>query len=193
MRNEAKRIDSCARPGCPGSDDARRARHRDGATRISHRRIMSSTGDDAEGRQCALRRGTPYRDGVYSRHAQGPLTMHIRTFRSFPARVLLLACLISLAACGGGSSDGATPTPMPTVSIAASPASIAAGGSSTLTWSSTDATSCTASGDWSGTKASSGSASVTPAATASYTLACTGAGAGEHVAGRGRGRDAGRP
>lgn len=68
--------------------------------------------------------------------------------------------------------------PAPTVTISASPATIALGSSSTLTWSSTDATSCTASGAWAGTKATSGSQSVTPAATGSgtYTLTCTGAG-----------------
>jgi hypothetical protein len=53
----------------------------------------------------------------------------------------------------------------------------------TLTWSSTNATSCAASAspsesDWSGTRATSGSQSVTPASsgTINYTLMCTGAG-----------------
>ena len=36
------------------------------------------------------------------------------------------------------------------VSLTANPSTIASGGSSTLTWSSTNATSCTASGGWSG-------------------------------------------
>jgi hypothetical protein len=66
--------------------------------------------------------------------------------------------------------------PPPTVSLSASPTSVAAGGSSTLTWSSTNATSCTASGGWSGDKATSGSQSVSPAATTTYTLGCTGPG-----------------
>jgi hypothetical protein len=55
---------------------------------------------------------------------------------------------------------------------------VASGEASTLTWSSTNATTCTASsGGWSGTKATSGSQS-TGALTASgnYTLTCTGAG-----------------
>ncbi len=70
------------------------------------------------------------------------------------------------------------PTPAPTVTIGASPASVVLGAASTLTWSSTNATACTASGAWSGTQAVSGSATETPAAagTASYTLTCTGAG-----------------
>src|SRR3989344_5418558 len=42
-------------------------------------------------------------------------------------------------------SAATTPTPTPTVSLSASPTSITAGQSATLTWSSTNATSCTAS------------------------------------------------
>ena len=68
-------------------------------------------------------------------------------------------------------------TPAPTVSIAANPTSVSSGGSSTLTWSSTDATSCTASGGWSGSKATSGTQSLSNlTSTATYTLTCTGAG-----------------
>ena len=69
-----------------------------------------------------------------------------------------------------------TPPAAPTVSLTASPASIASGASSVLNWSSTNTTSCTASGGWTGTQALSGSF-ATPAltATTSYTLTCTGA------------------
>ncbi|WP_156891797.1 beta strand repeat-containing protein [Nevskia ramosa] len=73
----------------------------------------------------------------------------------------------------------ATPTAAaPTVTIAANPASLVLGAASTLSWSSADATACTASGSWTGARATSGTASVTPSATgtASYTLSCTGAG-----------------
>ena len=73
----------------------------------------------------------------------------------------------------GGSPP---PPPVPTVSLNASPTGIATGQSSTLTWSSTNATSCTASGGWSGAKALSGSQSVSPTTTTTYTLTCTGAG-----------------
>jgi thermitase len=72
----------------------------------------------------------------------------------------------------GGSSS----TPAPTVSLSASPSSIIAGQSSTLTWSSTNATSCTATGGWSGTRATSGSLAVSPTSNSTYTLTCTGAG-----------------
>lgn len=69
------------------------------------------------------------------------------------------------------------PPPSPTVTLSANPTSVTAGGSSTLNWSSTNATSCTASGGWTGTKATSGSGSVGPlSATTSFNLACTGQG-----------------
>ncbi len=68
------------------------------------------------------------------------------------------------------------PAPLPTISLSASPTSIISGQSSTLTWTSTDATSCTASGGWAGTKLTSGSEVVSPTITTTYTLACTGAG-----------------
>lgn len=69
-----------------------------------------------------------------------------------------------------------TPTPAPTSSFSGSPASIISGQSSTLSWSSSNATSCTASGGWSGAKATSGSQSVSPTSNTTYTLACTGGG-----------------
>lgn len=70
----------------------------------------------------------------------------------------------------------ATP-PVPTVSITANPAQVASGGTSTLTWSSTSATSCTASGGWSGGKSTSGTqVSPTLTQTTTFVLACTGAG-----------------
>jgi hypothetical protein len=66
---------------------------------------------------------------------------------------------------------------VPTVSFAINPTSIMVGESATLTWSSTNATSCTASGAWSGTQATSGSLSVTPgsAGNSTYMLSCSGA------------------
>lgn len=66
---------------------------------------------------------------------------------------------------------------VPTAALSASPSSVASGSSSTLTWTSTNATSCMASGGWSGTLPASGSQS-TGALTSSTTfaLACSGAG-----------------
>jgi hypothetical protein len=75
-----------------------------------------------------------------------------------------------------GVTVGATPV-APTVTLAASSTSVQTGGSVTLTWSSTDTTSCVASGGWSGSRPVSGSASVGPLnAPATYVLTCTGDG-----------------
>ena len=68
-----------------------------------------------------------------------------------------------------------TTSSQPTLSLSATPTTITPGQSSTLSWSSTHTTSCTASGGWSGTKATSGSEAVSPAVTMRYTLNCSGA------------------
>lgn len=68
-------------------------------------------------------------------------------------------------------------TPAPTISFSASPTSITAGASSTLTWSSANTTSCTASGAWSGTQPTSGSVSTGALNTnTAYNLSCSNAG-----------------
>jgi hypothetical protein len=77
---------------------------------------------------------------------------------------------------GAGSSVPA-PSPAPTMTMSANPRSISSGGSSTLTWSSTNTTSCTASGAWSGTKGTSGSQSTGAlTSNSTYSLTCTGGG-----------------
>ena len=91
-------------------------------------------------------------------------------------QVLLAAALAALASTGTPLPVAAA-TSAPTVKLSANPESVSSGGSSTLTWSSTDATSCAASGGWSGTLATSGSKSTAAQTAAkSYTLTCTGAG-----------------
>jgi hypothetical protein len=68
-------------------------------------------------------------------------------------------------------------TPAPTVTLSANPTTVASGAASTLTWSASNATSCVASGSWSGSEAASGSQKTAAlTATAKYTLTCTGAG-----------------
>ena len=69
-----------------------------------------------------------------------------------------------------------SPTPAPTVAFSANPTSIASGKVSTMNWSSTNATSCTAAGGWTGTKAPSGTLVVSPPNTTTYMLTCTGSG-----------------
>ena len=78
----------------------------------------------------------------------------------------------SLTPCTAGSFT--TPPPATTVSLAASPTKISAGQPSTLTWSSTNASSCTGSNFTA--SAISGSAVVSPTVTTSYSVTCTGNG-----------------
>jgi hypothetical protein len=70
----------------------------------------------------------------------------------------------------------APPPAAPTLTLAAT--SIVVGTSTTITWSSSNATSCTASGSWSGTLATSGSQTLMPtsAGTDTYSLTCSNAG-----------------
>ena len=67
--------------------------------------------------------------------------------------------------------------PAPTATITASPTSLSSGSRSTLTWSSTNATSCTSSSNWFSQGATSGSRLTDPiSVTSTFTLSCTGPG-----------------
>jgi hypothetical protein len=93
------------------------------------------------------------------------------------AAVLALGTLV-LSGCGSGADGRPAPgTVPPTVTINASPQAVTAGQATTLTWSSTEAAACTASGGWTGARGTSGTEQI-PAitATTTFTLACTGMG-----------------
>lgn len=67
------------------------------------------------------------------------------------------------------------PPGTPTASMSASPTSVVTGGSSTITWSSNDATSCTVTpGGWTGTSGSQSTGAL--ASNTTYTVNCTGSG-----------------
>ena len=75
-----------------------------------------------------------------------------------------------------GLTVDATP-PAPVVTLSANPMSVASGTTTSLTWSTTDATSCTASGAWSGSKTTSGSeTSAALTSGSAFTLTCNGPG-----------------
>jgi len=84
--------------------------------------------------------------------------------------------------CGSVSNTAlvtvSTPPPSPTVSLTLAPANITTAQSTVLSWSSANAASCSASGAWSGAKATSGSVTITPTTAGSFTynLACSGDG-----------------
>ena len=93
---------------------------------------------------------------------------------------LCLCAAALLTACSNanvvGTSAGTNAVTRPAVTLAVNQASISAGGSATLTWASTQAAICTASGGWSGTLDTSGTQTVTPGKTTSYSISCTGGG-----------------
>ena len=104
---------------------------------------------------------------------------------SYPTGNLTTPKTYTLTCTGpGGTSAPQTvtvnvnPPPTPVItSFTASPNPVAYNTASTLTWSSTDAASCTASSDWSGVKAVSGNQSTGNLTTPkTYTLTCTGPG-----------------
>ena len=93
--------------------------------------------------------------------------------------------ILNCTGAGGSASSSSTvnvtaptppPTAPPTVTLTASPSAVNTGVSSTLTWNSTNATACSASGVWTGSKAASGTQAVTPTTTSTYSLSCTGTG-----------------
>ena len=99
--------------------------------------------------------------------------------------VAIMTVMLGAVACGGGGSGGTAPivpvvpvTPAPTVSLSIDQSKVTIGQSAKLTWSSTNATSCTASGSWTGAQTTSGTATQTPTApgATTYTLTCTGVG-----------------
>ena len=85
----------------------------------------------------------------------------------------LFLITVFLSSCGGGGSSS---PPTPTVTISSSAAEIEVGQNVTLNWSSTNATTCSASGAWSGSKAISGSEEVTVGSGGSnnFSLTCLG-------------------
>ncbi len=97
----------------------------------------------------------------------------MRAGRILSVLVLFLLALVTLNGCGVGPA--APFNPAPTVTLAASPTSIASNGSATLTWSSTGATSLSIDNGV-GTVAASGSVTVKPTATTTYTITVVGAG-----------------
>ena len=90
----------------------------------------------------------------------------------------ILITFVFLSSCGGGGGGGSDPVLNPTSSISSSFSTTYIGNSVTITWSSTNATSCSASGDWSGGKGTSGSEEVqiTKEGTSTFTISCSSGG-----------------
>lgn len=102
-------------------------------------------------------------------------------------QVFSATTIIFLSACGGGGSGGGSdepdsgddpsPTiPAPTVSLSASASGVLPNNGFDLSWSSSDADQCQATGDWSGSRAADGNETIAQInADATFDLTCTNA------------------
>ena len=95
---------------------------------------------------------------------------------------IVIPVLFILVSCGGGGGGGSAPdpapTPMPTASISANPMSLFVDEQVTISWSSTNSTSCEASESWQGVKGTSGEEvfTITEDGSHVYKIKCTGSG-----------------
>jgi len=108
---------------------------------------------------------------------------------TFYRHIIIIPLVGMLTACGGGggsstpvqpTGSGTSPsTPQATASITASQSSVMQGDSVVISWNSSNASACTASGYWSGTKATSGNQTITMSGNGSKTfgISCGGASA----------------
>ncbi len=98
----------------------------------------------------------------------------MKTFRTIAGSIGLFS-LALLQSCSGGYHSPSSSMPPATISISVNPASITLGQSTTLTWSASGGTTCTASGAWSGAQPVTGSMTETPTAagTETFTLSCS--------------------
>jgi len=111
----------------------------------------------------------------------------LNIFGSFFARGAIVCLYLVLSACGGGGGGSSVATvgqsgsdnPPPIITFSSSDTLIDAGESVTLTWQTSNAASCTASGAWSGSKSISGNEVVGPIqSNQTFILSCSGAGGG---------------
>jgi hypothetical protein len=104
------------------------------------------------------------------------LSTRSTAFNARSSRALAMAIFATLAG-AATIHNAAAADAAPAIKLSASPESVSSGESTTLTWSSTDADSCEASGKWSGSLATRGSKSTEKLSTDStYTVTCKGDG-----------------
>src|SRR5262245_12709780 len=95
-------------------------------------------------------------------------------FNLGPTRATTLLALLVLIGCGGGGGSGSEGTTA-SLKLSASPPGVAPGGTTTLTWSASNVTTCTAAGAWNGAKALSGTEMTPPINTdQTFQMTCTG-------------------
>jgi hypothetical protein len=99
-------------------------------------------------------------------------------FTGVPGSQYVVSIIANSGAANYGLYNAQIVSAAPTVTFVSSATSVTAGSAVTLTWSSTNATSCTASGGtgWVGSEATSGTLAVAVSATETLGLTCTGPG-----------------
>ena len=98
---------------------------------------------------------------------------------SLSKNLLVIFSSLAIVSCGGGGGGGGSTTPAnpaPTVNLSAEPTSVLLGSTSTLSWSSTNASSCSAS--WTTKTSTSGeeAVTITTAGNNSFSISCSGDG-----------------
>ncbi len=92
----------------------------------------------------------------------------------------LVISIVFLSSCGGGGGGSSqTPSdPLPSISFSASTTEVVIGNDAVLNWSSVNASTCSASGAWLGSKATSGSEiiTITEVGNFEFILSCSGDG-----------------
>ena len=82
----------------------------------------------------------------------------------------------AVANAASSTLTGTSVNVVPTATLNVSPLIVTAGSSATLSWSSSNATSCEASGGWSGAKTATGQTMLAISINTTYSMTCTGAG-----------------
>lgn len=118
---------------------------------------------------------TPDRTQLYASNSNAQSIAIIDTATHAVTGSVAVAGATGMAIVAAPSSQVLAP---PVITLRLSPSSVPLGSSSQLAWTSTGATSCTSSGDWTGAQALQGSITVSAPAPGSYTytLSCTGPG-----------------
>ncbi len=107
------------------------------------------------------------------------IPMNSKTIQTYLFNTIIsLALIIYLTGCNGSSESTSSNEDQPqsaALTLTANPTTVSQNGSTTLTWSSTNTASCSASGGWSGNKGTSGSEVINQLQTDTvFNLTCTG-------------------
>ena len=113
---------------------------------------------------------------IYKKLLRNSVCVALLIFSNFTISASQMGPFNALMSAVQGARSGEPVLPTPTLSLSASTESALIGAAFTLSWSSTHATNCSASGSWSGDKSTSGSETISGevAGSNTYELTCLG-------------------